>query len=99
MTPRELLLYTAVTIILLNVLIMRIREKKTTHLEKILREKTQQNQKLTPQDIAQTLALHIYDAKILAKKLTSRGRMELTEKNGIKTYAFKSQHEQTRRKQ
>lgn len=99
MTPRMLLLYVSITIILINFAIMRIREKKTIRLEKQLREKTQKNQTLTPKDIAQTLNIQLYDAKILAKKLTSRGKMELTDKNGSKTYSFKAQHEPTHQKQ
>ncbi len=93
MSPRILLFLVALAIIFLNITAVKLREKKLKRFETELRKAAVRKEGgFTVQEVAKILDLHVYDAKILTKKLVSKGKMDVRVKDDVPTYSFKARH-------
>jgi len=92
MTPTWLLLYVALGIVLFNILTVKFRERRFARLEKGLRALAEKKgDEITLQQISQELQIPLYDAKILARKFVSKGKMEPKKAGGKEeAYVFKT---------
>jgi hypothetical protein len=90
MMPRTLLFYISLWIIIFNILTVRFRNRKAVRFENRLRELSEiKGEEMTIQGISAELEIPLYDAKILARKFVSKGKMEI-QPGETETYVFKS---------
>lgn len=92
MTPRLLLVYVALGIIVFNLLTVRFRERNATRIEKSLRKIAERKGgEMTLQEISSELHMPLYDAKILMRKFTSKGKVEVRGSGEKEVYVLKDQ--------
>jgi predicted small secreted protein len=92
MTPRMLLISVSLGIIILNIFTVRYRGKKAEALEKKLRVIAQKKEGgVTIEEISEVLQLPLYDAKILARKFVTQGKIGTKKRGDEELYVFRSQ--------
>jgi hypothetical protein len=85
-----LLFYISLLIVLFNIITVKFRNQKAARFENRLRVFSEKmGREMTIQGISSELEIPIYDAKILARKFVSKGKMEI-QPGETETYVFKS---------
>ncbi len=91
MTPRMILVYISLLIVLFNLLTLKYRERKAARLEDKLRSLAKRDGfEMSIHNISAELEIPLYDARILTRKFVTRGKMEMRRVGEMETYVFKS---------
>jgi hypothetical protein len=90
LTPNLLLIYITLAIILFNIFTLKFRDRNLIKFERKLTDLSEKNiDGMTLEEIARELQMPIYDAKILTRKIASKGKLTIKTHNEEEFYSFK----------
>ncbi len=89
MSPRNFLIAVFIALVFFNLITVYYRKRGIARAERRLRKLSKKKKWISPRDVSRELDIPIYDAKILLKKLTAQGKVDLKKTDNETHYSFK----------